>query len=80
MTNYELVKDKLYKLLNYYLSITRECKDPIEFLLLMCYFMIGACKVINEADLSSSDEDKLLIWLKVEMTVLHMPYTCKSEN
>ena len=31
MTNYELVKDKLYNLLNYYLSKARECKDPIEF-------------------------------------------------
>ena len=80
MTNYELVKDKLYKLLNYYLSKARESKDPIEFLLLMCYFIIGACKVINKADLSSSDEDKLLIWLKEEMAVLRMLYTCKSKN
>lgn len=80
MTNYELVKDKLYNLLNYYLSKARECKDPMEFLLLMRYFIIGACKVINKADLSSSDKDKLLIWLKEEMTVFRMLYTCKSKN
>ena len=61
MTKYELVKDKLYKLLNYYLSKARECKAPIEFLLLMYYFIIGACKVINKADLSSSDKDKFFI-------------------
>ena len=77
MTNYELVKDKLYNLLNYYLSKARECKDSIEFLLLMYYFIIGACKVINKADLSSSDKDKLLIRLKKEMTVFRMLYTCK---
>lgn len=80
MTNYELVKDKLYILLNYYLSKASECKDSIEFLLLMYYFIIGACKVINKADLSSSDKDKLLIWLKEEMTVFRMLYTCKSKN
>lgn len=80
MTNYELVKDKLYNLLNYYLSKAMECKDPKEFLLLMCYFIIGACKVINKADLSSSDKKKLLIWLKEEMTVFRMLYTCKSKN
>lgn len=80
MTNYELVKDKLYNLLNYYLSKARECKGPIEFLPLMRYFTIGACKVINKADLSSSDKDKLLIWLKEEMTVFRMLYACKSKN
>ena len=80
MTKYELVKDELFQKLNYYSEKARECKGPIEFLLLMWYFIIGACKVINKADISSSDKDKLLIWLKEEMTVFRMIYTCKSKN
>ena len=80
MEKYDLVKDKLYQILNYNLGKARECKDLIEFSALIGWFIVGTIEVINKSDLAYSDKEKLIFWMEEEMTVLRMFYIRNTKN
>ena len=80
MTKYELVKDKLFKKLNYYSEKTRECKDLIEFLITLGWFTVESSEVISKSDLQYSDKMELLFWVSDEMNVLCELYKLNTKN
>ena len=80
MTKYELVKDKIYQKLDYYIEKARECKDLIEFFTLLGWFIVESSEVISKSDLGYSDKKKLLFWLCEEMNVLYMLYKLNTKN
>ena len=80
MTNYILVKDKLFQKLNYYSEKTRECKDLIEFFIVLGWFTVESSEVISKSDLQYTDKKKLLFWMSEEMNVLYMIYKSNTKN
>lgn len=80
MTKYELVKDKVYQKLNYYIEKARECKDLIEFFTLLGWFIVESSEFISKSDLHYSDKKKLLFWLCEEINVLYMLYKLNTKN
>lgn len=80
MTKYELVKDKIYQKLNYYIEKDRECKDLIEFFTLFGWFIVESSEFISKSDLDYSDKKKLLFWAIEEMDVLYMIYKLNIKN
>lgn len=80
MTKYELVKDKLFKKINYYSEETRECKDLIEFFNVLAWFTVESSEVISKSDLQYTDKKKLLFWMSKEMNVLYMLYKLNTKN
>ena len=74
MTKYELVKDKLFKNLNYYSEKAIECKDLVEFFIILGWFTVESSEVISKSDLQYSDKKKLLFWVSEEMNVLYEYY------
>ena len=80
MTKYELVKDKIYRKLRYYIEKARECEDLIEFLKLIGWFIVESSEAISKSDLGYSDKKKLLLWAIEEMNVLYMIYKLNIKN
>ena len=80
MTKYELVKDKLFQKLNYYTEKTRECKDLIEFFIVLGWFTVESSEVISKSDLQYSDKKKLLLWSCEEKNVLYELYKLNTKN
>lgn len=80
MTKYELVKDKLLQELNYYSEKTRECKDLIEFFIMLGWFTVESSEVISKSDLQYSDKKKLLFWMIEEKNVLYELYKLNTKN
>lgn len=80
MTKYDLVKDKIYQKIDYYIEKTRECKDLIEFFTLLGWFIVESSEFISKSDLDYSDKKKLLFWICEEMNVLYMLYKLNTKN
>lgn len=80
MTKYELVKDKIYQKLNYYIEKARECTDLIEFFNLLGWFIAESSEFISKSDLDYSDKKKLLLWVCDEMNVLYRHYKLNIKN
>lgn len=80
MTKYDLVKDKIYQKIDYYIEKARECKDLIEFFTLLGWFIVESSEYISKSDLDYSDKKKLLFWVCDEMNVLYMLYKLNIKN
>lgn len=80
MTKYELVKDKLFHKLNYYSEKAIECKDLIEFSIMIGWFTVESSEVISKSDLQYSDKKKLLLWMCQEQYVLYEIYKLNTKN
>lgn len=80
MTKYELVKDKIYQKLNYYIEKARECKDLVEFFRVIGWFIVELSEFISKSDLDYSDKKKLLFLSIEEMNVLYMIYKINIKN
>ena len=80
MTKYTLVKDKLYRMLDYYTCKAKNCKDFSECFSNIYWFIVETTEVINKSDLAYSDKIKILKWVYSEITVLYMSYAMQSKN
>ncbi len=80
MTKYELVKDKLYRMLDYYTRKAKNCKDLPECFSNIGWFIVETSEVISKSDLAYLDKNKLLKWVNSEIIVLYIAYTMKSKN
>ncbi len=80
MTKYDLVKDKIYQKIDYYIEKARECKDLIEFFTLLGWFIAESSELISKSDLEYSDKKELLLWVREEMNVLYMIYKLNIKN
>lgn len=81
MTNYELVMDELFQKLKYYSEKTRDCKDLIEFFIVLGWFTVETSEVISKSDLQYSDKKKLLLFLVFEeKNVLYELYKLNTKN
>lgn len=80
MTKYTLVKDKLYRMLDYYTCKVKNCKDFSECFSNIYWFIVETTEVINKSDLVYSDKIKLLKWVYSEITVLYMSYAMQSKK
>ena len=80
MTKYELVKDKLFNNFNYYIEKTIECKDLVEFSLIIGWFIVESCEVISKSGLEYPDKKKLLFWVTDETNVLCELHKLNTKN
>lgn len=80
MTKYTLVKDKLYRMLDYYTCKAKECKDFLEWHTLISRYLVESSEFISKSDLSYSDKIKLLKWVNSEITVLYMSFSIQSNK
>lgn len=80
MTKYELVKDRLFQKLDYYIEKAIECKDLVEFIIMLGWFIVESSEVISKSDLVYPDKKKLLFWVSEEMNVLCEFYKLNTKN
>lgn len=80
MTKYTLVKDKLYRMLDYYTCKAKNCKDLFECFSNIGWFIVETSEVISKSDLAYLDKNKLLKWVNSEIIVLYIAYTMKTKN
>lgn len=80
MTKYTLVKDKLYRMLDYYTCKAKNCKDFSECFLNIGWFIVETTEVIIKSDLVYLDKNRLLKWINSEIIVLYIAYTMNSKN
>lgn len=80
MTKYTLVKDKLYRMLDYYTRKAKNCKDFSECFSNIGWFIVETTEVISKSDLVYLDKNRLLKWINSEIIVLYTAYTMKSKN
>ena len=80
MTKYDLVKDKIYQKIDYYIEKARECKDLIEFFTLLGWFIAESSELISKSDLEYSDKKELLLWVREEMNVCGDIYNKSYSN
>ena len=80
MTKYELVKDRLFQKLDYYIGKAIECKDLIEFFITLGWFTVESSEVISKSDLQYSDKMELFFWVSKEMNVLCEFYKLNTKN
>ena len=80
MTKYELVKGRLFQVLDYYIKKARECKDLIEFFSMLGCFIEESSEVISKSGLDYSYKKKLIFWMCEEMNVLYMLYKLNTKN
>lgn len=82
MTKYELVKDELFKKLNYYSEKAIECKDLIEYFNMVGWFTVETCEVLSKSDLQYSDKKELVFLMLVygEKYVLYEFYKLNTKK
>lgn len=80
MTKYTLVQDKLYQILGYYTDKAKECKDFLEWHILISWYLVESSEFISKSDLSYLDKIKLLKWVNSEISVLHMSFAMQPKN
>ena len=74
MIKYVLVKNKLYRTLDYYIDKAKNCKDLFECYSNIGWFIVETSEIISKSDLDYSDKKKLLIWVNSEISVLYRFY------
>lgn len=80
MTKYTLVKDKLYRMLDYYTCKAKNCKVFSECFSNIGWFIVETTEVIIKSDLVYLDKNRLLKWINSEIIVLYIAYTMNSKN
>lgn len=74
MTKNTLVKDKLYRTLNYYIDRAKECKDFFELHTLIGWYLVESSEVVSKSDLDNPTKKQLLLWINSEISVLYNMY------
>lgn len=74
MTKYTLVRDKLYRIINYYIDKAKNCKDFFEYYLNIGWYIVETTEIISKSGLDYSDKKKLLNWINSEISVLYIYY------
>lgn len=80
MTKYTLVSDKLYRILDYYIDKAKECKDLLEWYILIGWYLVEASEVVSKSGLDNSAKKQLLIWVNSEISVLYSIYKLYSKD
>ena len=79
MTKYTLVKDKLYRIFNYYIDKAKECKDFFEWYTLIGWYLVESSEVVSKTDLDNQAKKQLLLWVNSEISVMYNIYKLNSK-
>lgn len=76
---YSLIKDKLYKVLNYYTNIMLECNDFSEAYLKISWYLVESSEIVCKSDLDRDSKKHLLKFITSEIVVLFQYYKSLQE-
>ena len=80
MTKYTLVKDKLYRIFDYYIGKAKECKDFFECHTLIDWYIVESSEVVSKSALDNPAKKELLFWVNSEISVLYSIYKLYSKD